>query len=47
MIIIKRAPVIVPLEACPGTQVKFVGRSGYYYRVYSIDMSTGQVLEQG
>jgi hypothetical protein len=47
MIIVRRAPVIVPLEACPGTQVKFVGRNGYYYRVYSIDMSTGQVLDGG
>jgi hypothetical protein len=47
MIIVKRAPVIVPLEACPGTQVKFVGRSGHYYRVYSIDMSTGQVMDGG
>jgi hypothetical protein len=47
MIIVKRAPVIVPLEACPGTSVKFVGRSGYYYHVYSIDMSNGQVLDGG
>jgi len=47
MIIVKRAPVIVPLEACPGTQVKFIGRNGYYYHVYSIDMSSGQVLEGG
>ena len=47
MIIVKRAPVIVPLEACPGTQVKFIGRNGYYYHVYSIDMSNGQVLDGG
>jgi len=47
MIIVKRAPVIVPLEACPGTTVKFVGRNGYYYHVYSIDMSNGQVLDGG
>jgi len=47
MIIIKRAPVIVPFEACPGTTVKFIGRNGYYYHVYSIDMSNGQVLEGG
>jgi hypothetical protein len=47
MIIVKRAPVIVPSEACPGTTVKFVGVNGYYYHVYSIDMSTGQVLDGG
>jgi hypothetical protein len=47
MIIVKRAPVIVPLEACPGTTVKFTGRNGYYYHVYSIDMSNGQVLDGG
>jgi hypothetical protein len=47
MIIVKRAPIIVPLEACPGTTVKFVGRNGYYYHIYSIDMSNGQVLDGG
>jgi hypothetical protein len=45
-IVVRAPPTLIPIEVCPGTWVKVIGRRGHTLRIRSYDMITSQLIDE-